>query len=422
VADTQFVAIAGIGPDAAEYAAEDQAVAGKLGAFGYDRITKLSDIKDKLSETIIVLQVPPMFKRPWLAGGGSTVMGVPETGTMQPFVCPNVAYNNKPGTFAIMADCSVRFIPATLPYETFKAMCTIKGGESVELGRDVPVVPPPEGQPELKAVEPSPVPSTPKTETPQATGPTVKLEWKEFRSGGGGFSILLPGYPTEQRKTFGTPGSPQGSGRVYDLETQGVSFSIMVLDLPAVYPSSEIPQRLDAGASSMAQTLGGKVLNQRNLTYAGFPGIEFDLDVPSKGTGRARACIAKQRLYVVLVGPKDKLSAQDLDKFFDSLKIDVPAAEAAPEAPKQGAAQPGGGSNDQAVAALARNCGQCHTGRNAKGKPNPIVIFTNPGVLNPNAPKRDMEEAISGGKMPPPAKPRPSQQDLAAIQTWLNGK
>jgi hypothetical protein len=39
----------------------------------------------------------------------------------------SATHEGKPGTFAIMADGSVRFIPATIADDLFKAMCAIKG-------------------------------------------------------------------------------------------------------------------------------------------------------------------------------------------------------------------------------------------------------------------------------------------------------
>jgi hypothetical protein len=140
VASTHFVGIAGIGMDAADYSAKDASVAKKLGIFGYDRVTKLEDITDGLENTIVMLQIPTEVKSAWLAGGGSTVRGVPETDPILPFVCAE--YNKKLGTFAIMADGRVRFISKDINPDTFKAMCTINGGETIEnLDEVAPVVP-----------------------------------------------------------------------------------------------------------------------------------------------------------------------------------------------------------------------------------------------------------------------------------------
>jgi hypothetical protein len=137
VAATHFVGVAGIGMDAAEYDPNDPKVASKIGVFGYDRSTKLADIKNP-SGTILVLQVPPTLKRPWMAGGGSTVQGVPETNSVQPFVC--IQRDGKPGTLAIMADGAVRFISADIPESAFKAMCAYRTSELVNVNRDAPLV------------------------------------------------------------------------------------------------------------------------------------------------------------------------------------------------------------------------------------------------------------------------------------------
>jgi hypothetical protein len=157
VATTQYVGIAGIGLDAAEYKADDPAVVAKRGIFGYDRTTRLEDIKDGAANTIMLAQVPPTFKRPWLAGGGSTVMGVPEKGSVKPFVSGR--YQGKAGTHVIMADGSVRFISENVSDEVFQALCTINGGERVILQRDAPAIPEPK-------VEPKPAPKPPDAAAP----------------------------------------------------------------------------------------------------------------------------------------------------------------------------------------------------------------------------------------------------------------
>jgi hypothetical protein len=166
VANTHFVGIAGVGIDAAAYSAEDPAVAKKLGVFGYDRSTKVADIKDGAAKTIAVIQVPADYKTPWLAGGGSTVRGVPETKSVKPFVC--TTYNGKRGTFAVMADGRVRFIPETIADKEFQALCTIAGGEDVDVDKLAPVVPAPE-----KAVTKANTPTTPPAGTKTSTGADV---------------------------------------------------------------------------------------------------------------------------------------------------------------------------------------------------------------------------------------------------------
>jgi hypothetical protein len=154
VAATHYVGIAGVGLDAPEYSAADAAVAGKLGIFGYDRSTKLADIKDGAANTILIAEVPPTFKRPWLAGGGSTVVGVPEKNSIAPFV--SAQRDGKRGTNVIMADGSVRFIAENISDDVFKALCTVRGGEEVRVNRDAPVVGEPSADAKAATADPKP--------------------------------------------------------------------------------------------------------------------------------------------------------------------------------------------------------------------------------------------------------------------------
>jgi uncharacterized protein (TIGR03067 family) len=190
---THFVGIAGLGMDAADYGSADPAVAAKLGVFGYDRVTKKSAVKDGLDKTIAMLMVPADHKTPWLAGGGATIRAIDDgddVNPLAPFVC--TVYPAKPGdtskfvgqrgTLAIMADGKVRFIPATLPAATFRALCTIAGGEKIDkLDLLCPVIEN-EAERDLKAdVVPIAVPDKPapaKTPAAQDDRKAIQGTWK----------------------------------------------------------------------------------------------------------------------------------------------------------------------------------------------------------------------------------------------------
>jgi hypothetical protein len=160
---THFVGVAGLGLDAAEYKAGDQATEKKLGVFGYDRVTKKDDVKDGLGKTIALLMVPGDHKSPWMAGGGATVRAITEDAEdghpIAPFICTfypgksddKSKWVGKRGTVAVMCDGKVRFLPEDLPADTFRAMCTIAGGEPVDrLDSICPVIDEPEKR-EIKA-------------------------------------------------------------------------------------------------------------------------------------------------------------------------------------------------------------------------------------------------------------------------------
>jgi uncharacterized protein (TIGR03067 family) len=212
VAATYVVGMAGVGLDAAEYKSGDAAVAAKLGVFGYDRITRKSDIKDRPDQTIVFIQVPADHKSPWLMAGGATLRGVSEDDdALQPFVCttwpgkPGVKpkLDGKKGTVAVMADGKVRFIPADLPAATFRALCTIAGGEKVDKFDELCPVIPADTEAELRTPAPGgpdakPGPGLPpviKPVTPPSGGTAskdaeaLKGTWEVVEMSGGGMKV-----------------------------------------------------------------------------------------------------------------------------------------------------------------------------------------------------------------------------------------
>jgi hypothetical protein len=124
---THYVGMAGVGLEAADYKLDDPAVAKKLGAFGYDRAVPLKDVTDGTANTIMIIGVAPNYQRPWIAGGGATIMGAPEQRSVRPFIV-----RAQKGTHVVMLDGSVRFIAENISDDVFKALCTIKGGETIE--------------------------------------------------------------------------------------------------------------------------------------------------------------------------------------------------------------------------------------------------------------------------------------------------
>jgi hypothetical protein len=164
VAATHVVGIAGIGPNAAEWTDDNPEAAGKLGAFGYNRMASLAQIEKGrgLSNTAVMIQVSPgssVGMTPWLAGGGSTVRSIPETDSIKPFLHN---YGGKTGVYVIMGDGSVRFVNANIDNTVFQQMCTI-GAKTPEFEAEFnkntekqgALAPPPPGKDEKK---PAPTP------------------------------------------------------------------------------------------------------------------------------------------------------------------------------------------------------------------------------------------------------------------------
>jgi hypothetical protein len=317
---THYVGIAGVGLDAAEYAQDDPAVASKIGVFGYDRATRLrEDIPDGAANTIAVAQVPPTFKRPWLAGGGSTVMGVPEKGSIKPFVATN--HDGKRGGMFIMADGSVRFIREDVSDDVFKALCTAKGKENVIVNSVAPRVEPPEGTPELRTTEPpTPVPAQPPA-PPAASAPG---EWKEFASKDGGYSVLLPTANPKENKV-----AAAGMETVVvqaELPAGQGAYMVIHADLPPAVTQQpnfadlmweNVPKQVEANVP------GAKITGEpKKITLGEHSGRELVLELPNKSLMNVHAYLVKARIYqVIAVGSKEMLSSKESQKFFDSFKL-----------------------------------------------------------------------------------------------------
>jgi prepilin-type N-terminal cleavage/methylation domain-containing protein len=127
IAVTHYVAMAGIGADAAERPAG----AAGIGFMGYDRQTSFAKITDGSSNTIALMETRSGLG-PWARGGASTLRGfdpddVPLFGDQRPFD------GHSGGTYAAMADGSLRFIRSSIDPKKLAAAITIAGGERFDL-------------------------------------------------------------------------------------------------------------------------------------------------------------------------------------------------------------------------------------------------------------------------------------------------
>jgi flagellar basal body-associated protein FliL len=127
---TNYVAIAGIGDDAARYNPANPADAKKVGIIGYEWGSKVEEVTDGLSNTIFLMQTPPAISQPWMAGGGATIRGLNDKDPMHGFR-HNFNPNGQVGTYALMGDGSVRFLKGNINPEVLKAMATRAGGDNM---------------------------------------------------------------------------------------------------------------------------------------------------------------------------------------------------------------------------------------------------------------------------------------------------
>jgi hypothetical protein len=329
VAATHFVGISGIGLDAAEYSATDPSTAKKLGVFGYDRLTRLADITDGLANTIMVAQVPHAYMGAWIAGGGSTVRGVPESKSVQPFVATQ--YDGKRGTMAIMADGSVRFITETVSDDVFKALCTIKGGEKVDVNKVAPLVPAPQDAsldtadlvavPKQREVEDSAEPA----KKPESKQEMVLAGWKEYtypRSADGQFAIMLPEPPTivlQQNLNVKVGGL---NGHTFkSSQANGNAFTVFWVDSPLLKNSRVSQNFLTEARNGYLAVTKGELINGHPFSFGRFSALEFTVKLQNGVLELSRIYLIGERVYHLTAQPMDKVTADEARMFFDSFRI-----------------------------------------------------------------------------------------------------
>jgi hypothetical protein len=123
---TNYVGLGGLGPDGPTLPVTSP----KAGCFGYDRVTRIRDITDGTSNTVMISE-SSLNPGPWSAGGRPTIRSL----TRKPYINgPDGIGDSHPGGCLMgLADGSVRFISEKVDVATMEALITISGGESISV-------------------------------------------------------------------------------------------------------------------------------------------------------------------------------------------------------------------------------------------------------------------------------------------------
>jgi hypothetical protein len=174
----------------------------------------------------------------------------------------------------------------------------------------LPAVPPPGGQ------NPPRVESTPPG-------------WKKWAPAEGGFAVLLPGKPREEKASQDTP-KGKTETHMYILEDGRHLYTVAYADLPGVIPRGpDIDKALEGGREGMLRSFPqAKLRQEKKIELAGYPGRGYDLELIADGKRfllRMRMYLVNQRLFQVLAQvPEEESGLRDLEIYFGSFELVSP--------------------------------------------------------------------------------------------------
>jgi hypothetical protein len=121
---SHYAGCAGVGEDGPTLPAGHQ----RAGIFGYDRFSRVRDITDGTSNTIMVFEVQEGLG-PWAQGGKTSVRSLAQ----EPYIHgpDGIGGRHAGGAFVLMGDASARFVSENIDPTLMKALATQAGGETV---------------------------------------------------------------------------------------------------------------------------------------------------------------------------------------------------------------------------------------------------------------------------------------------------
>jgi hypothetical protein len=153
----------------------------------------------------------------------------------------------------------------------------------------------------------------------------AQLQWKEFSSKEGSFTVLMPGTPMQKKTSMGGEVlSIDGHIFKVALENDSVSYTVCYADFPSEVAQLPTELLLSSVTSALSSQKDLKVLSEQDIRLGSYPGKEFRLENPGKAIVRHRVYWVKQRVYQVAVEtPVDRVQAlsSDVDRFFNSFQV-----------------------------------------------------------------------------------------------------
>ena len=146
-----------------------------------------------------------------------------------------------------------------------------------------------------------------------------ELDWREFTSPEGGFTVMFPGKPARESRELVFAGRPTTMHMISAHATE-MAFGVGYADLP---PGTEPGRAIDEGRAALLRNISGVVIAERAL--AGVTGVEFEAEGAAEGNPMrlaARVLVSGDRYYqVVLIARATRADEVDRALFPGSFKL-----------------------------------------------------------------------------------------------------
>ena len=147
--------------------------------------------------------------------------------------------------------------------------------------------------------------------------------WIVCTSREGGFSVSLPGKPTESKQRVMTA-TGNLDVHLFIVETKDdAAYVVSYCDLPAAdLKGGTADKRLDHARDGAVDKARGKLRTEKKITIAGYPGRELVIETDKEVVIKMRIFAVNKRLYqTIAMGSGAFFLSKDVGHFLDSMTL-----------------------------------------------------------------------------------------------------
>lgn len=149
----------------------------------------------------------------------------------------------------------------------------------------------------------------------------VPVGWREFQIPAGRFKVLMPGTPKTTRRTIPTDIGKVAATRYTVTDAANVTYDVLLNDYPRAGVAKANPHKLlDSVRDGLMYQTKGRMVSERRITHANFPGRDLEILGAEDMHYRARLVWVETRLYQIMAVTPGK-PRPDADVFFNSFQI-----------------------------------------------------------------------------------------------------